>query len=136
MVPPGVLLARDHPCGKCPWSAPSDPLAFPLLVARGCWLGLFQVMCPLLPHHPRGQCDLGGCSAFGQDLLSPFSILCWPWAPAMGNVTRTGSVGPWNQHQGGSWGQAQASYGLVDLLEKGEVHLSVVRFCAIPSSSN
>lgn len=100
------------------------------------WVGLFQVMSPLLPHPPWGQCDLGGCCAFSQALLTPFSILCWPWAPGMGNVTRTGSVGPWNQHPGGSWAQAQASYGLVVLLEEGEVHLNVVRLCAIPSSSN
>lgn len=54
----------------------------------------------------------------------------------MRNVTRTGSVGPWNQHQEESWGQAQASYGLVGLLEEGEVHVSIVKLCAILSSSN
>lgn len=42
----------------------------------GCWAGVPADVSPS-PTPPWGQCHLGGCSAFSQALLTPFSVLCW-----------------------------------------------------------
>lgn len=81
---PGVLLARDQPCGKCPWSAPSELLAFPLLCLLG-WCVPADVPPSSTP--PMGSVSPWWLLCFSQALLTPFSVLCWPR-----DVTRTQGV--------------------------------------------